>query len=201
MVVEYEHAPDGSTRARDQFDGLVQELHVGEQGDGLGLVEDGAQLLGGCAGLQRDGDDAGARQRGIDDREFGARETEHGDAVAGDDGIGSGEQGVADGLDLPPGLAVGDGVVARQQPGDGAAGVIGDVFDGALPESGPVGVGRHDRADHVGQPDSGLVEGGADSGEGPGGGKLRVGGAEVSDALRQLVSKCGFFVRHNNLIN
>ena len=37
--------------------------------------------------------------------------------------------------------------------------------------------------------------------EGARGGKLGVGSAEVSDALRQLVGKYGFFVRHNNLIN
>jgi hypothetical protein len=55
--------------------------------------------------------------------------------------------------------------------------------------------------DDFGEPDAGLFEGGADPGEGPRGGKLGVGGAEVSDALRQLVGNYGFFFRHNNLIN
>ena len=152
VVVEH-HQALRRVGGEREFDGVGEVVDAGEDRDGLGLDEDRVQLRDGRAGLQRDGDGSGQGQGHVDDGVVGAGEAERGDAVAGVDGV-VGER-VGEGLHAGPGLEVGQGVEAGLELGDGAAGGVGDVLDGALAERGSVGVAGHDGADDVGEQDAG----------------------------------------------
>ena len=92
-------------------------------------------------------------------------------------------EGVGEGLHAGPGLEVGQGVEAGLELGDGAAGGVGDVLDGALAQRGSVGVAGHDGADDVGEQDAGGVERGGDGWIGLGGNELRVARGQLLEAV------------------
>ncbi len=148
------------------------------------------QLLHRRTGLQRNGDGTGQRKRHVDDRIVRAGEAERRDAVAGPDRIVG--QCIGESADASPGLAVGHGVEMGLQLGDGASGCVGDEFDGALAQRGPVGIALHHRADRVGDENVGAAECLADGRIGLGGNELRVvGGQCLESALAPNVASSG----------
>jgi hypothetical protein len=182
VIVEHDE-PLGRMRGECEFDGVGEVVDAGQDRHRLGFGEDGVELVQWCAGLQRYGHGSGQGQRHVDDDVVGAGEAQRRDPVAGLDG-GAG-QGVCQRLHPCPGLAVGEGVEAGLEFGDGAAGGVGDELDGALAEGGPVGVAGHHRADDVGEQDAGGVDSGADRWVGLCRNQLRVSGDQMGEAVQE----------------
>ncbi len=80
-------------------------------------------------------------------------------------------------------LAIGDGVVAGEQPCSGAAGSgVGGELDCARAEGGPVGVAGEDGLDQLGKSEALPPDSGGDRSVGDCGGELWVGSVQVGDA-------------------
>ena len=171
VVVEH-HQALRCVRGEREFDGVPEVVDAGDDRDRFGLDEDRVQLLHRSICLQRNRDGSGKRQRHIHDRVVGTGEPERCDTVAGPYRVVG--QCVGEGAHTSPCLAVGQGVESRLQRGNSASVCIGDEFDGALAQRGPVGIAVHHGADHVGQYHAGAVEYGGDRWIGLGGNELRV---------------------------
>ncbi len=180
--VEDDDPRDGGS-GEGQFDGVGQMFDGGGDEYGFGLGDDRCQRRERCAGLQWDRNSADRRQRHVDGRVVHAGEAQQRHPVARGDVVERRSQSA----DAPGQFTVGDGVEVGQQSRSGPPALrVSGEFDGALTQCRSLGVALEHGRDDVGQSHVGSIQGRRDRLVGHRGGELRIGGAQLGDAVNDL---------------